>query len=220
MLVGHFAAALTAKRVEPAISLGTLVLAAMLADLLWCVFMIAGIEHVRFLPGAGAAHYFSASNIALSHSLFMDGVWASLLAAAWFLRRRHPRGAWVLFAVVMSHWVLDWISHNPDMPLAPGLHPYFGLGLWNSIPAAVLIEGGFWVVALVIYARATRAVNRVGIYAFWSVAVLLTLAWWSNLTGPPPRDPHSAPIASLVFFSLTVAWAFWMNRSRAVRPGA
>jgi membrane-bound metal-dependent hydrolase YbcI (DUF457 family) len=144
MLVGHFAVGLAAKRIAPAVSLGTLVLAAMLADLLWCVFLIAGIEHEQFKPGMGAANYFQASDMALSHSLLMDGVWATLLAAAWFLRRRSPRGAWVLFGAVMSHWVLDWIAHRPDMPLAPGSRGRFGLGLWTSIPATVMIEGGFW----------------------------------------------------------------------------
>ena len=55
MFVGHFAVGLGAKRIAPQVSLGTLVLAAMLADLLWCVFMLAGLEHVTFGPGLGAA---------------------------------------------------------------------------------------------------------------------------------------------------------------------
>jgi len=50
MPVGHFAVGLAAKRIEPAISIGTLVMTAMIADLLWCVFMIAGIEHVQCQP--------------------------------------------------------------------------------------------------------------------------------------------------------------------------
>src|SRR5215470_601035 len=128
MLVGHFAVGLAAKRIAPAVSIGTLVLASMMADLLWCIFMIAGIEHVQFKPGRGAANYFAASDIAISHSLLMDGLWAALLAVAYFLNRRSPRGAWVIFGVVVSHWVLDWISHRPDMPLSPSLHRYFGLG--------------------------------------------------------------------------------------------
>jgi len=74
-----------------------LVLASMMADLLWCIFMIAGIEHVQFKPGVGAANYFAASDIVMSHSLLMDAVWAGLLASAYFLRRRSPRGAWVVF---------------------------------------------------------------------------------------------------------------------------
>jgi membrane-bound metal-dependent hydrolase YbcI (DUF457 family) len=166
MLVGHFAAGLVAKRAEPALSLGALVLAAMLADLLWCIFMIAGIEQVQFRPGMGAANYLDASNIAMSHSLLMDVLWAGLLAAGYFLSRRYPRGAWILFGAVVSHWLLDWISHRPDMPLAPGTGRFFGLGLWASIPAAVIVEGGFWLVAVVLYARATHPKKRAGVYAY------------------------------------------------------
>lgn len=75
MLAGHLAVGLVAKRVEPGISLGTFVLAAMLADLLWCVFMIAGMEHAQLRTGMGAANYFVASDIAMSHSLLMDAIW-------------------------------------------------------------------------------------------------------------------------------------------------
>jgi membrane-bound metal-dependent hydrolase YbcI (DUF457 family) len=215
MLVGHFAVGLAAKRVEPTISLGALVLAAMLADLLWCIFMIAGIEQVQFRPGTGAANYYAASNIAMSHSLLMDALWAGLLAAGYFLRQRYPRGAWILFGAVVSHWLLDWISHRPDMPLAPGTHRHFGLGLWTSIPATVIVEGGFWLLAVIFYARATHAKKRAGVYAYWSVIVILTLAWYNNIAGPPPPDPRAAPIVSFAFFSLTVAWAYWMNRLRS-----
>lgn len=216
MLVGHFAVGLTAKRIAPAVSLGTLVLAAMLADLLWCIFLIAGIEHVQFKPAMGAANYFLASNISLSHSLLMDALWAALLAAAYFLWRRSPRGAWILFAAVLSHWLLDCVAHRPDMPLAPGTHTYFGLGLWASIPATVLIEGGFWLFAVILYARAAPPKGCTGIFAYWSVVVLLTLAWYGNVSGPPPRDPHAAPYVSVTFFSLAVAWAYWVNRLRPI----
>jgi len=214
MLVGHLAVGLAGKRVEPRISLGTLVLAALLADLLWCVFMIAGIERVQYKPGMGAANYFGASDIAMSHSLLMDVVWAALFAAAYFLKRRYPRGALVLFLAVLSHWLLDFVAHRPDMPLAPGCHRFFGLGLWTSIPATLIVEGGLWLLALVLYVRATRPRNRAGVYVFWSVAVLLTLLWYGNIAGPPPSNPNTAPIFSLILFSLIVAWAYWMNRLR------
>jgi hypothetical protein len=179
--------------------------------------MIAGIEQVQFRPGIGAANYFAASNIAMSHSLLMDLLWAGLLATGYFLRRRYPRGAWVLFGAVVSHWLLDWISHRPDMPLAPGAHSYFGLGLWASIPAAIILEGGFWLLAVGLYARATHPKKRVGVYAYWSVVAVLTLAWYNNLTGPPPPDPHTAPFISFTFFTLAVAWAYWMDRLRGDR---
>jgi membrane-bound metal-dependent hydrolase YbcI (DUF457 family) len=218
MLVGHIAVGLAAKRIEPKISLGTLVLAPMFVDLLWCVFMLAGIEHVEFKPAMGAGNYFAASNIAFSHSLLMNAIWASLFAAAYFLNRRYPRGAVVLFAAVMTHWLLDWISHRPDMSLWPGAHRYFGLGLWTSIPATILIEGGFWLFAVIVYARGTHPKTRTGIYVYWIVVVVLTLAWYNNIAGPPPPNPKTAPLASLIFFTLIVAWAYWINRLRTPVP--
>jgi hypothetical protein len=217
MLVGHFAAGLLAKRFAPKISLGTAVLAAMAADLLWCVFMIAGIEHVQVRPGMGAGNYLVASNIAMSHSLLMDAIWAALLGAAYFLRRRYPRGAWVVFLLVVSHWVLDVVSHRPDMPLAPGFDQRFGLGLWTNIPAAIVVEGGFWLLAIIVYLRATHAEEPTAVYAFWITIGLLTLVWCGNIAGPPPSKPRTAPIISLILFSLFVAWAYWMDRLRAFR---
>jgi len=214
MFVGHFAVGLAGKRLAPSVSLGTLVLAAMLADLLWCIFMIASVEHVEFRQAMGAGNYFAASNIAYSHSLLMDCVWGALLAGAYYLRRRSPRGALILCGAVVSHWILDWIAHRPDMPLAPGARALFGLGLWTSIPATIVVEGGLWLAAVIFYVRGFHAKGRTGFFVFWPVVVLLTLAWYGNISGPPPRDPHSAPYASLILFSLSVAWAYWMNRLR------
>jgi hypothetical protein len=215
MLVGHLAAGFTAKRLAPQVSLGTLVLAAVAADLLWCLFLIAGIEQVRILPGRTTQDSLAAINIAYSHSLAMDAVWGLLLAAGFFVRRRCARGAWILFALVLSHWLLDFMSHRPDMPLAPGVHAAFGLGLWNSIPATVAVEGGFWLVALALYARATTPMSRAGVYGFWSGVVVLTAAWWNNIAGPPPAPNVKAlAISSLIFFSLVTAWAYWINRLR------
>lgn len=218
MLVGHYAVGLLAKSVEPQTSLGTFVMAAMFADFAWCFFMMAGTEHVQFTSGMGAGNYFNATNIAMSHSLLMNAVWATLFATAYFLRRRHPRGAFIIFLAVLSHWLLDFISHRPDMLVMPGTHAYFGLGLWTSIPATLIVEGGFWMLAIIMYARVTRPRNGAWRYVFWSGIVLLTLVWYSNIAGPPPRNPTTAPLASLAFFSLSVAWAYWVNRLRPAQP--
>src|SRR5438874_2038150 len=112
MLVGHFSSALFAKRAEPKVSLGTLIIAAMAADFLWCVFLIAGLERVGFKKGititAGmrAVDVLEAQQIAFSHSLVMDLLWAALFAGSYFLVRRNGRGAWIVFIAVISHWFL------------------------------------------------------------------------------------------------------------------
>lgn len=206
MLVGHFAVSMVGKRVEPTLSLGTLVLASLLPDLLWCVFLLTGIERVQIQPGRGAAKYLALAVVPWSHSLLMVAAWASLFAAAYYLLREVPRGAWVLFGAVVSHWLLDVVS-NKDMPLAPGMSARFGLGIWGSVPATLILEGGFWVLGIILYVRATTPKNRAGVFAFWAVIALLTLAWYNNITGPPPPNGLVMGISSLIFFSLLVTWA-------------
>jgi len=207
MLVGHFAAGMAAKRLKPETPLGSLVLAAMLADMLWLVFMAAGIERIEVGPGRGIEAIASA-HIPWSHSLLMVAMWGAALA---FQIRR----SWIIFAAALSHWVLDWIAHPPrDLALAPGLHRFFGLGLWTSIPATLVVEGGMWVAAIVIYLRMTKPRTRAGIWGFWAVVVLLTLLWLGNLRSGPTAPNLAAESISFVVFGLSIGWAYWMDRVR------
>ena len=214
MLVGHVAVGLVGKRAAPKVSWGVLVLAALLADLLWCVFMMAGIERLEIIqPGTTLMNSAVTFQISYSHSLAIDGLWAGLFGGAYYLVRRDARAAWVLAAAGLSHWLLDFISHNPDMPLAPGVPKFYGLGLWNSIPATLAVEGSLWVAAVILSARAMR-------YAFWIGVVVLTAAWWNNIAGPPP-NPSAMGITSFIFFSLVVGWAYWIDpRSPSPSPPA
>ena len=215
MLVGHVAAGLIAKRIAPRVSLGTLVLACIAADLLWCVFLAGGVERVQILRGHSTQDSLVAIDIRFSHSLLMDAVWGLLFAAIFFALRRYTQGACVLFAGVVSHWFLDFVSHRPDMRLAPQLNARLGLGLWDSVGQTVALEGGFWLIAVLLYARATHPTRRAGVYGFWGGVVLLTAAWWNNIAGPPPAPNVIAlAVSSFLFFSLVTVWAYWLNRLR------
>ena len=85
-----------------------------------------------------------------------------------------------------------------------------------GVPSIVLVRvlGGFWLAAIIIYIRATRAKNWAGKYAFWTVVAFLTFVWVTNVRKGPP--PPKEVIGSLIFFLLLVAWAYWMNRVRPV----
>jgi hypothetical protein len=150
--------------------------------------------------------------IPFSHSLLMDAVWGGLFAAVYFLMRHDSRGAWILFFAVLSHWVLDVAVHRPDMPLAPGIDIRLGLGLWNSRLGTLIVEGALWLGAILLYVRATRPVRRSGVYAFWTMIVLLTALWLISLRGDPPPSLGSLAIVNTIFFAIVEAWAFWMNR--------
>lgn len=213
MLVGHLAVGLIGKRIEPKVSLGTWMPAVMLADLLVFPLLILGIEHFDVEPNVSSNRTVG-RDIVYSHSLLMDTIWAALFAAVYFLRRRYTRGALLLFLAVLSHWLLDVLSHRPDMPLAPGMQKVFGLGLWNSIPATLIVEGGFWLIAVILYVRATHARTRSGVYVFWIGIALVTLVWYGNIRAGMEPNPVRAGIGGLVAFSLMVAWAYWVNRLR------
>jgi hypothetical protein len=218
MLAGHFAVSLVGKRIEPALSLGTLVFAALFADVLAFILVAAGIERFRIATDVQRNRLIG-ENIVYSHSLLMDILWGFLLALAYYLWRRRARGAWILFAVVVSHWVLDVVSHRPDVRIGPGIPGVFGLGLWNSIPATIAVEGGTWLLAIVLYVRATRANSGTGRYVFWGGIAILTLAWIGNILGGVSAPPsHASAVASalpsLIFFGCAIGWAYWMDRAR------
>ena len=51
MFIGHYAVAFASKRFAPRTSLGALIAAASLLDLLWPIFILLGWEQVRIQPG-------------------------------------------------------------------------------------------------------------------------------------------------------------------------
>ena len=173
-----------------------------------------GIERFRVATGVQRNRLIG-ENIVYSHSLLMDILWGALLAGAYYLWRRNARGAWILFAAVVSHWILDVVSHRPDMRIAPGIPGAFGLGLWNSIPATLLVEGGMWLFAIVLYVRATQAKKRTGAYVLWGGIVILTLAWIGNISTAPSPGAGVAALPSLIFFGCATGWAYWTDRARS-----
>jgi len=216
MFVGHLAVGFAAKRVAPKTSLGTLLIAAQLPDVLWAMFLITGIEHARIVPGITAASPLDLYDFPLSHSLLMDIVWAGFAAGLYWRVRRYARGAWVVFAAVLSHWALDFLSHRPDMPLAPGLATKFGLGVWNSIPLTYAVEGGLWLIGIAVYLRVTSAKDRMGTYAFWPMIAVLTAIWIGSVGGTPPPSMQVVAVGNLIVATV-FAWAYWIDRHRPVR---
>jgi membrane-bound metal-dependent hydrolase YbcI (DUF457 family) len=216
MFIGHFGVALAAKKVAPRPSLGTLVLAALFADGIWPVFLLLGWEKVEIEPGITAVTPLDFVSYPYSHSLVADAAWGALLGAGYFLSRRDRAGALWIAALVLSHWVLDFISHGPDMPVA--IHgPKFGVGLWYSLPATLVVEFALLGAGAWIYASATRPRDRIGTFAYWGYVATLAAIYVASVVGPPP--PSVAALAATGLLSwLFVVWAYWIDRHRAVAP--
>jgi len=217
MFLGHYAVAFAAKRAAPRASLGILVLAAEWLDEIWPVFLLLGWERVRIVPGLMAASPMDFEHYPISHSLLTVLGWAALLGLSYYGQRRYGRGAWVVALAVVSHWVLDVVAHRPDLPLWPG-GPKLGLGLWNSVPATLVVELALFATGVAIYFRSTRARDRIGRWGAWAMAAFLLVSYIASGFGPPPPDPRVLAYSALALW-IFVPWGWWVDRHREPRTG-
>ena len=213
MFIGHPAIAFAAKRVAPRTSLGVLMAAALLPDLIWPVLILAGVERVRIDPGNTAFTPLAFDYYPFSHSLAISLALAAIVGAVYWRWTHHVTGAWVVGACVFSHWILDWSSHRSDVPIAPGLSAHVGLGLWNSVPATMIVELTLFAVGVWLYTRTTRTKGPAGLWSLWSLVAVLVLIYLSNIFGPSPPSAQAVAwvgIASWLF----PFWATWVDRER------
>jgi len=218
MFIGHIAVALGAKKAAPKVSLGTLIMAAQFVDLLWPVFLLLGIEHVRINPGDTAFTPLDFYDYPVSHSLLSGIGWAIVFGLVYYAFRRSVKNAWVLAACVLSHWVLDFVAHRADLPLVPGLKTYVGLGLWKSIPATIAVEGVMFAIGIILYLRSTAAIDRVGKYSFLSLIIFLVFIAVGNIVGGPPPNVTALAIVAMAVW-LLVLWGYWIDKHRQPAPG-
>lgn len=212
MFVGHFAAALGAKRAAPRVPLSLLVAAAIGLDLIWPVLLLTGAESVRIDPGNTAFTPLAFDSYPWSHSLLMSLVWGGVAGAIAFPRLRSVGAAALVGAVVVSHWVLDFVTHRPDLPLWPG-GPKYGLGLWNSIPATFIVEGLIFAAAVYAYRTAFPPRDRTGHWAFVALIAFMTAIWASSPVSPPPPSVQAIAVAGFAMWLFPI-WAGWIERHR------
>ena len=217
MFIGHFALGFGAKKVAPEVSLGTLFLACQFADLLWPILVLMGIESVEVQPGNTVVTPLNFTHYPYSHSLMAMLGWAVLGALGYLaFHRSRSKAAFVVGAVMLSHWVLDVLTHRPDMPITLTGPGRLGLGLWNSLPASVVVELLLFIGGVALYARATEAIDRKGSIGFWALAAFLLAVYFANLFGPPPPSAKAVAWAGQATW-LLVIWGYWVDRHRRPR---
>ncbi|HET9577833.1 MAG TPA: hypothetical protein VFP44_08400 [Usitatibacter sp.] len=214
MFIGHYAIAFGAKRLAPQVSLGTLFIACELADLVWPVLVLLGIEVVAIRPGATRVTPLDFLSYPWSHSLVAMAAWAVLFALIHKAVRRTPWAiAAILAGVVLSHWALDVLSHRPDMPVTLHGSARLGLGLWYSMPATLAVESLLFAIGVALYARTTAPRDRAGRIGFIALVAFLSIIYVGNLFGPPPPSPEAVAWSGIAMW-LLVAWGYWLDRHR------
>lgn len=213
MFIGHLALGFAAKKAIPEGPFPALLAAPQLLDLLWPVFLLAGVETVRIDPGNTAFTPLDFVSYPWSHSLLLSAVWGALFALGTFAWTRRGRVAALVFLLVVSHWVLDWVTHRPDMPLSPWGTAKLGLGLWRSVPATLAIESAMFAGGIALYAGATRARDGIGRWAFVALVLFLAASYLGAAFGPPAPDVRTLAWGSLALWLLPL-WAWWIERHR------
>ena len=223
MFIGHYGVSLAAKRASPVLSLGLLFLAVQLLDVLFSIFVLAGIEKMNIVHGFTAYNPYELYWMPYTHSLVGALVWSALAAAVlWIARNRLPSrdrriAALVLGGAVFSHFVLDVPMHTPDLALWPGAGaPKIGLGLWNHRLASIVAElATFWLGGA-IYLRGSRPRGRggrVGTFAFFGFLTLLAAA---TSFQPDPPTAKAFAIRALIVYAFLAVLAGFVDRGRVV----
>jgi hypothetical protein len=208
MFLGHIAVGLAGKRATPSVSLATWLMSVQLVDMLWPIFLLLGLEHVRIAPGITKFTPLDFYDYPITHSLVGSVAWAAIFGGGCLLAYRSARIAALLATGVVSHWVLDVISHRPDMPVLPR-GPYLGLGLWNSVPATLVVELAMFAIGLVLYVRGGGAGGRR--ISFWLLIAFLLIVYFAAAFGPPPPDTRTLAWSALTAWVL-VPWVWWADR--------
>jgi LexA-binding, inner membrane-associated putative hydrolase len=213
MFIGHFGAGFTGKKFDKNPSLGTYFMAAQFVDLIWPIMLLLGIEKVVIEPGNTTTTPLDFAYYPFTHSLIGVIFWALLFGLVYFLFKKNLKAAFILGALVISHWILDLIVHRPDLPIIFGVDLKVGFGLWNNLAATVIVEGLIFIGGLFIYLKSTKAKNKTGTFALLGLVAFLIIIYISNLFGPPPQSTEAIGIVGNAQW-LIVLWGYWINKNR------
>lgn len=220
MIVGHYGVSFACKSKAPSLPLWLLFLAVQFVDILWCIFILCGIEKARLTHGALDLYY-----MPYTHSLDAALFWSIFAAVAYLLFARTQAGrqraipAAVLGLAVFSHWILDMLVHRHDLPLY-GNADKVGLGLYRYPGAEFALEIAVLAAGMALYLRPAARCGWAVKYGFPIFGSgLAALQWWLFVVGPPMSPKTIAIVLLIMYFTLAVI-AAWLERLGSIRKSS
>jgi hypothetical protein len=206
MFIGHYGVAYAAKSVAPRVPLAAYFLAVQALDVLFCIFVLGGLEHLQIVHKYTSYNPYRLYDMPITHSLLGSLGWAVAVAIVAGLMRVPRREALWLGLAVFSHFLLDLPVHTPDLSIAGNDTAKFGLGLWNNVPVVLALEllvlfGGWLLFSRSKRSDATFPKQRNRIFV--GILALLTIA---TPFSPDPASPAAFAVQALVLY-FALAWA-------------
>ena len=215
MFIGHFAPAFIAAAVSPEKPrLGMMFVAAQLVDWAFFLFTMVGVEHMRIVdPPASVLAPIDFHHMPYTHSLIGTGLWAAVMLGVVTVYRRDWQLGVLAGMVVLSHWLMDWLVHVPDLTI-DGTPPKLGLGLWDFPWIAIPLELGLILGAFAFYLRRTRGPAGPPSILIGVMVLFQAIGWF----GPHPETAGVGfALQALVAFGVMTALAAWAGQNRWFR---
>jgi len=221
VFIGHFAIALILKKFDKKLSLGLTFFAVFFVEMIWAILVLAGIERVNIVAGFTAYNDLQLVFIPYSHGLVATIFWGALVYVIfrflWFqIGTTKALAGAVMATAVVSHFVLDFISHTADLPLLTGDGIKIGLGLWNSVGGTLIVEQALFIGALAIYYRSTSGKGFLGKYGIAIFGIGLILLNLMTAFGPSESSGAELAITILIVIPILSAIAFGLDRKRSL----
>ncbi|WP_299289084.1 hypothetical protein [uncultured Tateyamaria sp.] len=208
MFIGHYGIAFGAKALFPEAPLPALMLSTQLIDVVWSALVLAKVERVEIDPTATPTVPLRLSYMPYSHSLPSSiglSIVMGLLAGVAY-PDLSTGALWVIALVCFSHWLLDLIVHDHDMPLV-GNRYHVGFGLWHYRVGAITLEMGVIVAGVAALAMFGTAV----VWKVLSVAALMLVIQSVSFFTAPPSTPAKLATSMLFVFGLMMMAGWWID---------
>lgn len=221
MFIGHYGIALVLKKAYNGLSIGWLFIAVQLVDIVWTILVLLGVEKVAIVPGITKVNPLDFYYYPYTHSLIAFFFWSFLVfIICYFIKNKSGLSRFkfglILAFVVFSHFLLDVITHRPDIPLAGEESVKIGFGLWNHVAFSYILEAVIFIVGFWLYFKSGLLKTTKRKAAFLIFAVSLLVLNLINLLGSPPSDTNIVALSGLSLYIVIALFGFWIDKQKSV----
>jgi len=224
MFAGHIGIALAAARVEPRINVGIFAAAALLLDFLLWLFILFGFESVAIPVDFPRTHQ-PEFVFPYSHSLLASLLWSILAAVLAFLLlgsrvgEKKLRSALLIAAVVFSHWLLDALVHRPELPITLAASHQVGLGLWNNMPVALVVEAVLVLVGAILFFPGCDLSRRKRLALFALSLLVFVFTALGMTVAPSPPSTTAMAGSSLATIFMVCLFIGFLGHGAGIKKG-
>ena len=214
MFIGHLGVGLAMRKFDKKTNLVWFFVSVLFLDLLLYMFILLGIEKVIVPVDFENLHYLRFI-FPFSHSLIATVAWSILFYVAAEIISKSRKTALILGIGVFSHYIFDVIVHMPELTILGDASAVLGLGLWNHIYIALLLELTVYFAGLFIYLKETHGTGFSGKYGMYIFSVILAAAAViTQVLSPKPLNGYEVAGSALLSIVLVILISYWLDRKR------